>query len=56
MKLTPPTKNTFYISVLLLVLGLLGELVAVPFVSDYAFWFAFIGGAVLVLGNYMKGF
>ena len=55
MKLTPPTQNVFYVSVVLAVLGLLGSFVSIPFVSDYAFWFVLVAYVVLFLGNTMKG-
>jgi hypothetical protein len=56
MKLTPPTNVTFWICVVLGLLGLLGVIVTtIPFVSAYAFWFAFVGFAVLVLGLLVKG-
>ena len=55
MKLTPPTQTVFYISVVLAVLGLLGQYVNVPFVSDYNFYFVVVGYIVLFLGNTMKG-
>ena len=56
MQLTPPTKNVFYVSVLLAVLGLLGFLDVIGALSDYAFWLAFVGYVLLALGNTMKGF
>jgi hypothetical protein len=56
MKLTPPTKVTFWISVVLAVLGLLGRYASVPFVSDYYFYFVLVGYIVLALGNILKGF
>jgi len=56
MKLTPPTKNVFWISVVLAVLGLLGRYVSVPIVSDYYFYFMLVAYVVLFLGNTMKGF
>ncbi|MEE8357706.1 MAG: hypothetical protein V3R33_10400 [Anaerolineales bacterium] len=55
MKLTPPTQNVFYISVVLAVLGILGNLISIPFVSGYAFWFVVVAYVVLFLGNTMKG-
>jgi len=55
MKLTPPTKNVFYISVVLAVVGILGSFVSIPFVSGYAFWFVVVAYVVLFLGNTMKG-
>jgi hypothetical protein len=55
MQLTPPTKNVFYVSVVLAVLGILAHFVTIPFVSAYNFWFVVVGYVVLVLGNTMKG-
>jgi hypothetical protein len=56
MKLTPPTKNVFWISVVLAALGLVGRYVNVPFFSDYYFYFVLVGYILLALGNTMKGF
>jgi hypothetical protein len=56
MKLTPPTKNVFYVSVALALLAVIGRYVNVPFVSDYYFYFMFVAYLVLFLGNTMKGF
>jgi len=55
MKLTPPTQNVFYISVVLAVVGILGSFISIPFVSGYAFWFVVVAYVVLFLGNTMKG-
>lgn len=55
MKLNPPTKIAFWISVVLAVLGLLGSLVTIPFVSGLAFWFVVVGYAVLVTSLLVKG-
>ncbi len=56
MKLTPPTKNVFWISVVLVVLGLVGRYTNVPILSDYYFYFVLVGYVLLALGNAMKGF
>ena len=56
MKLTPPTKNVFYVSVVLAVLGLVGQYVSIPFVSGYNFYFVLVAYIVLFLGNVMTGF
>ena len=55
MKLTPPTQNVFWISTVLAVLGLLGMLVSIPFVSAYAVWFVVVGFVLLWLGVAVKG-
>jgi len=55
MVLTPPKVLTFWIAVLLGVLGLVGKLVSVPVLTPYAFWFVFVGLVLLVLGLIIKG-
>jgi len=52
MRFNPPTKMTFYISVVLVAIGLIGQFVpAIPF----AFWFAFVGYVLLAAGLFVKG-
>lgn len=55
MKLTPPKKLTFWISIILGLVGLVAKLVAIPFLSAYAFWILFIGFLLLALGLLIKG-
>jgi hypothetical protein len=55
MKLNPPTKVAFWISVVLALLGLLGSFVSIPVVSAYAFWFVVIGYVVLLGSLFVKG-
>jgi len=55
MKLNPPKTITFWISIVLAVLGLIGALVTIPFLSAFAFWFLFVGFVLLVLGLLVKG-
>jgi hypothetical protein len=55
MKLTPPKVITFWIAVVLGVLGFLGKLTTIPLVSAYDFWFLFAGFVLLVLGLLVKG-
>jgi hypothetical protein len=49
-----PSSWTFWLSVVLVVLAVLGTFVSIPFVSMYAFWLAVIGWAVLVFGCVVK--
>jgi hypothetical protein len=53
MKLTPPKQITFWIAVILGVLGLLGFVVSA--LTPFAFWFAFAGLALLVVALLTKG-
>lgn len=56
MKLSPPKQSTFWIATIVAALGLVGNFVDLPVVSQYAFWFVVVGFVVLWLGNYVKGF
>ena len=56
MRLSAPKKNTWWIAVVLGVLGILGNFVAIPFVSGLAFWFVVAGFVLLALATYLKGF
>ena len=55
MKFTPPTQVTFWITIVLAVLGLLGSFAAIPFLSAYAFWLVLIAYIVLVVALFVKG-
>jgi hypothetical protein len=55
MKLTPPKTLTFWIAVLLGILGFIGKLVTIPVVSPFAFWLVFLAFVLLVLGLLVKG-
>jgi len=55
MKMNPPTKVVFYISVVLVVLGILGTFITIPFVSGLAFWFVVVGYALLAASLFVKG-
>ncbi len=55
MKLTPPKVVTFWIAVILGLAGLLGEVGILAFLAPFAFWLAFVGLVVLVLGLLVKG-
>lgn len=55
MKLTPPKQLTFWISIALGLLGLLGALNIIGALAGYAFWLAFVGLLLLALGLVIKG-
>jgi hypothetical protein len=55
MKLTAPKMLTFWIAVILGVLGFIGKLTTVPFVTPNYFWFVFVAFVLLVLGLLVKG-
>ncbi len=53
MKLTPPKRITFWIAVILAVLGLIGKFVGV--LAPFSFWLVLAGFVLLVLGLLIKG-
>lgn len=54
MKLTPPKQITFWISLALMVLGVLGQF-AVAVLAPFAFWLVLAGGVLLVVALLVKG-
>ena len=55
MKLSAPKKITWWIAVILGVLGILGTFISIPFVSAYAFWFVAVAFILLALATFFKG-
>ncbi len=54
MRLTAPKTTTFWVAVILVIVGLLAAFGVIPaFVSP--FWLVVIGFVVLALGNLVKG-
>jgi hypothetical protein len=56
MKLSPPKQVTFWVAVVVAVLGILGKLVDLPILTDYNFWVLLLGFVILALGNLLEGF
>lgn len=56
MRLTPPTKAVFYISVIFAAAGIFANLVTIPVLSGLAFWIVVAGYVILVLGVAVKSF
>ena len=54
MRLSPPKNITWWIAVILGVLGLLGKLTTIPIVTGLEFWFVFIAFAILVFATLLK--
>lgn len=54
LKLTEPKVVTFWISVLLAVLGILANQKILPGFAAYSFWLVVAGFVLLALGNLMK--
>ena len=54
MKLSAPKVITWWIAVIIGVLGILGQLTTIEFVSANAFWFVAIGFVLLVFATLLK--
>lgn len=55
MKLSPPKHITFWIAVLVAVLGIVANFVTIPVLSGFAFWLVVIGFVILAVGNLVDG-
>lgn len=55
MRLSAPKQITWWIAVILGVLGILGHFLALPFVSTYSFWLVAIAFVLLALATFFKG-
>ena len=55
MQLSAPKQITFWIAVVIAVLGVLASLVSIPVLSGFAFWLVVIAFIVLAAGNLMEG-
>jgi hypothetical protein len=55
MRLTPPTKNVFYISVLAMIVGLVLYLF-MDDMKDLGYYVTLAGGALMTAGVALKGF
>jgi len=54
MRLSAPKTITWWIAVVLGVLGILGHFHTLPFVSANAFWFVAVGFVLLALATFLK--
>lgn len=55
MKLSAPKNITWWVAMILGVLGLLGNFVALPVIGGFSFWLLFLGFAVLALATAVEG-
>jgi heme/copper-type cytochrome/quinol oxidase subunit 1 len=55
MNISAPKQTTFWIAVVLAVLGVLASLVSIPVLSGFSFWLVVIGFVVLAAGNLVEG-
>jgi hypothetical protein len=55
MKLNAPKKLTWWIAVIVGVIGIVAHLVTIPVVSWFAFWLVVVAFVLLALATYLKG-
>jgi hypothetical protein len=55
MRLSAPKKVTWWIAVIVGVVGILANLITIPVLSGFAFWLVVIGFVLLALATYLKG-
>jgi hypothetical protein len=54
MKLSAPKKNTWWICLILTAVAVVGQIVAIPFVTAYSFWILAVGAVLLILATCIK--
>ncbi len=55
MKLSAPKQITFWVAVVVALIGLLASFVSIPLLSAYALWIVVLGFVVLGAGNLVEG-
>jgi len=55
MQLSAPKQITFWIAVVIAVLGVIASLVSIPVLSGFALWLVVLAFVVLALGNLVDG-
>ena len=55
MKLTAPTKVSFFLALIFIVVGVFAELGIVSALSGISFWLVLVGAVILIIGTLFKG-
>lgn len=55
MRLSAPRQITFWIAVIIAILGVLASLVEIPVLSGIALWLVVVGFIVLAVGTVLEG-
>jgi uncharacterized membrane protein (DUF485 family) len=55
MKLSAPKKFTWFIALILIIVGFISNFIAIPVVGAYSFWLLSIGGILLLVATAVKG-
>jgi hypothetical protein len=55
MKLSAPKQITFWVAVVVALIGLIASFVTIPFLSGFALWIVVLGFVILAAGNLLEG-
>jgi heme/copper-type cytochrome/quinol oxidase subunit 1 len=55
MRLSAPKQVTWWIALVIGVLGILANLVAIPVLSGFAFWLVVVAFVLLILATFLEG-
>ncbi len=55
MRLNQPKKITWWISVILIAIAIIGQFVNIPVIGGYMFWFAAASAILMILATALKG-
>ena len=55
LRLNPPKLVTFWIAVLLTLIGVIAEMAPIASLAGYTLWFVVAGFVLLALGNLLEG-
>ncbi len=55
MKLSAPKQVTFWVAVVIGLIGLVVQIAQISILLPYAFWIVVVGFVILILGNMVKG-
>jgi len=56
MKLTPPKKIVFMISLILVIISVVAHFIKIPIATQYQYWIMLVGYVLLAAGVALKGF
>ncbi|MBN1894707.1 hypothetical protein JW906_09435 [bacterium] len=55
MKLSAPKQNTWWIALIVAVVGIVARFVAIPVLTTWSFWIVVIAFVLLLLSTFVKG-
>jgi nicotinamide riboside transporter PnuC len=55
VNLSAPQKTTWWVALIVGIIGIIAKLVTLPVLSAFAFWILAVAFVILVLATYLKG-